>query len=46
MMCATVNCQNVFYILLQIISRNIQQDVGKPTNKNKNNIILCHDIGI
>lgn len=27
--CATVNCQNVFYVLVQIIVRNIQQDGGK-----------------
>ena len=30
--CATINCQNV---LVQIIVKNIQQDRGKPTNKQK-----------
>lgn len=40
--CATVNCQNVFYVLVQIIIRNIQQDGGKQTSKNKN--IKCNSV--
>lgn len=41
--CATVNCQNVFYALVQIIIRNIQQDGGKQTNKQKqkHKVQLC-----